>query len=226
MNLLNRNITLAIRRDDARRITATLLAALALGAATMKGASCDSCPGARVAVSTNMLYDAATVPNLGVELYLCYGWSVHANWAYAWWKSDRHGRCLRYNGGEIAARRWFGPMRLSGHHVGLYAQVMQYQVEWNHHGYLSGRPGGDLTQLPSYAFGLEYGYSLPVSTRFNIDFSIGLGYQGGQYNKYRTDDGCKAWETTRLRHWVGPTKASISLVWHLGARANNKKNAQ
>ena len=71
---------------------------------------------------------------------------------------------------------------------------------------------------------MEYGYSLPVANRLNIDFTLGVGYWGGKYYEYTPLDGHYVWKATKNRHWFGPTKAEISLVWLLGrGNSNNKK---
>ena len=75
----------------------------------------------------------------------------------------------------------------------------------------------------NYAVGLEYGYSLPVGRRLNLDFTVGVGYWGGEYQKYLPEDGDYVWIETRQRHWFGPTKAEISLVWLLGRGNYNTK---
>ena len=46
---------------------------------------------------------------------------------------------------------------------------------------MGGKPGGTLWEKMNYAVGLEYGYSLPVARRLNLDFVIGVGYWGGEY---------------------------------------------
>lgn len=68
----------------------------------------------------------------------------------------------------------------------------------------------------NYVVGAEYGYSLPIARRWNIDFSIGAGYWGGIYHEYLPQDGEYVWQATKKRQWIGPTKAEISLVWLLG----------
>lgn len=172
-----------------------------------------------MAVRTNMLYDAALVPNLGVELALPHHWSVGANWMYAWWKTDTHHRYWRTYGGDIYVRRYLGSPAeqkpLQGHHLGLYAQMLTYDVELGGRGYLGPRW--------SYGGGLEYGFSLPVARRLNIDFSVGLGYLGGKYMEYLPIDGHYVWQATKQRHWFGPTKLEVSLQWLIGAGNVNEK---
>ena len=59
-----------------------------------------------------------------------------------------------------------------------------YDFELGGTGYMGGKPGGTLWEKMNYAVGLEYGYSLPVARRLNLDFVIGLGYWGGEYHTY------------------------------------------
>lgn len=62
-----------------------------------------------------------------------------------------------------------------------------------------------------------------VARRLNLDFVIGLGYWGGTYYEYLPMDNHYVWQATRQRHWFGPTKAEISLVWLLGRGNYNQK---
>ena len=171
-----------------------------------------------MALKTNLLYDAALVPNIGAEFYVGRGWSVGGNWMYAWWNSDRRHNYWRTYGGELDIRKYFGRRALAkpltGHHLGLYGQMLTYDFETGGTGFLS---------KLSYGVGIEYGYSLPVGRRLNLDFGIGIGYLGGEYKKYDPIDGHYVWKETRQRHWFGPTKAEISLVWLLGRGNYNEK---
>lgn len=172
-----------------------------------------------MAVKTNMLYDAALVPNIGVEFYLGKGWSIGGNWMYAWWKSDRRHNYWRVYGGDLNVRKYFGKRAkekpLTGHHLGVYGGIVTYDFELGGKGYLGDRW--------SYHAGIEYGYSLPIAKRLNIDFGIGIGYLGGEYKEYKPIDGHYVWQATKNRHWFGPTKAEISLVWLIGRDNTNKR---
>ena len=176
-----------------------------------------------MALKTNMLYDVLAVPNIGVEFYLGKNWSISGNWK----KNSSH-RYWRIYGGDLAVRYWLGKKAnekpLTGHHIGIYGQAFTYDFEWGGKGYMGGEPGGTLWDKTNYAAGVEYGYSLPVANRLNIDFTLGVGYWGGKYYEYIPLDGHYVWQATKKRHWFGPTKAEISLVWLLGkGNSNNKK---
>lgn len=179
---------------------------------------------------TNMLFDAAAVPNIGVEFYLGKKFSILANWMYGWWDSNLHHRYWQIYGGEIAARRWFGRKSdakpLTGHHVGIYAGALIFDFEWGGTGYMGGKPGGTLWDRCLGNAGIEYGYSLPVGTYFNIDFSIGIGYFWGNYIKYFPFDNEYYREKEYKMSFVGPTKAEVTLVWLLGRGNKNRKGGE
>jgi hypothetical protein len=174
-----------------------------------------------MSVQTNALYWLGIVPNVGVEFYLGKNWSVDANWYYSWWKNDNKSWYWRTYGGDIAVRKWFGKsankMSLTGHHVGAYAQMLTYDVEVGGRGFQADRW--------NWSAGVEYGYSLPISYRMNIDFTLGVGYHWGEFDEYLPIDGHYVWQATKSRRYVGPTKAEISLVWPIGStkNANSRK---
>lgn len=164
------------------------------------------------AVRTNMLYDAITIPNIGLEAYVTENISVGLNWMYSWWKSDKSHKYWRTYGGDVHADYWFDTTDhlWKGHHVGVYAQMLTYDFEWKGKGYLGPRW--------NWGGGISYGYALWLNSTFSIDFNIGLGYVSGKYYEYvpsqRQD--IYYWESTKNRRWLGPTKAEVSLVWKIG----------
>lgn len=179
-------------------------------------------------IRTNMLYDALALPNIGVDLYLGKNLSIGGNWLYGWWKTDRHSRYWRAYGGELNGRWWFGRAArgkpLSGHHLGVYGQAYTYDFEWGGKGEMGGKPGDNMWNRCFWAAGVEYGFSLPVARRINIDFSLGLGYTEGTYYKYHPEDGHYVWESTHKRRYVGPTKLEAALVWLIGNGNSNAKH--
>lgn len=136
-----------------------------------------------MALKTNMLYDLALVPNVGAEFYLGCGWSIGIDWMYSWWDSNKRHNYWRIYGGDLMIRKWLGrrvaDKPLTGHHLGIYGQVFTYDFETGGRGYMGGIPGGTLWDKLNYAAGVEYGYSLPIARRLNIDFTLGVGYWGG-----------------------------------------------
>ena len=171
-----------------------------------------------MAIKSNMLFDAAMTPNAGIEFYLGAGFSLSANWQYAWWKRDKSAFYWRTYGGDVEARYWFGKAAkekpLTGHHVGLYGQLFTYDFEFGGKGLLAPKW--------SWAAGASYGYSLPIHRVLNIDFVVGAGYHTGIYYEYIPIDGQYVWQATKRRHWIGPTKAEVTLVWLIGCDNYNR----
>ena len=172
-----------------------------------------------IAIKSNLLYDAAITPNIALEVYLGKGFSISASWQYAWWKRDKSAFYWRIYGGDAEVRYWFGKEAkekpLTGHHVGVYGQLFTYDFIFGRKGVLAPRW--------SWAVGASYGYSLPIHEVLNLDFVVGLGYHSGIFKEYELIDDHYAWQATKRRHWVGPTKAEITLVWLIGCDNYNRK---
>lgn len=62
--------------------------------------------GFRMLLKTNMLYDAAAVPNIGIEAAFGNDWSVGVNWMHAWWSRNLTHRYWRVYGGDVELRWW------------------------------------------------------------------------------------------------------------------------
>lgn len=180
-----------------------------------------------MALKSNMLYDAALVPNIGAEFYLGKNLSVTGEWMYAWWDSYNRHRYWRVYGGDLGMRWWFGRKAhekpLTGHHLGIFAGALTFDFELGDYGYMGGKPGGTLWDRCLVHSGIEYGYSLPITRRLNIDFSIALGFLGGNYIKYFPFDNEYFKQKEYKMRFVGPTKAEVSLVWLIGRGNVNKK---
>lgn len=175
--------------------------------------------GSRWALKTNLLYDAALIPNIGIEFRFADRWTVSADYMHAWWSNDKKHRYWRCLGGDVALRRYFGNEAFTGHHIGIYGTMLSYDVERS-------SKKGYQSDGYNYGAGFEYGYSLPVGGRLNIDFSLGVGYFGGRYKEYVPTDDCYVWQKTENLRWFGPTRAEIALVWILGGDRRSTKGGK
>ena len=165
-----------------------------------------------MAAKTNLLYDALLVPNVGLEFWLGDGYSIAGNWMYSWWHSRSVDWWHRTYGGDLEVRKYFGSLAsekpLQGWHAGVYGQIVTYDFELGGRGYLGDRW--------TWGGGVSLGYSLPIKRRLNLDFTLGVGYLGGEYKEYLPIDDCYVWQCTKNRRWFGPTKLEVSLVWLIG----------
>lgn len=170
-----------------------------------------------MSLKTNLVYDALLIPNVGAEFYLGRNFSTGINTMFGWWKNDKRSWYRRAYGADIYARKWFGEQAkrqpLTGHHAGIYVAAFTHDIAQNGKGEIGGKPGGNIFDKANYSAGVEYGYSVPLTNRLNIDFTVGVGYMWGEYSKYKRIDDCYVWQSTNNRNYIGPTKLEISLSW-------------
>ena len=170
-----------------------------------------------LSLNTNLLYDVAFVPNIGIEFNLGKGWAIGADWKYAWWHNDQSYLYWRTYGGELNLKKYFGKstsvLAQTGHHIGIYGQALTYDFELGYKGIRSNF---------SYGGGLEYGYTHPISEYLAIEFVLGIGYLGGEYKVYVPMDECYVWQETRSRHYIGPTKAGVIISYRIGRKKGGR----
>lgn len=164
-----------------------------------------------LALKNNLLYDVALAPNLEIELPLGRRWSLNAEFKCPWWSHTRKGFCYQLLSGGLEARYRPGNRKhrepLTGHFVGLYAEGGDYDFQTTTtRGYQ-----GDYYA----AAGISYGYTRRIARNLALEFSLGVGYLITDYRKYTTYEGDLIWQTSGRYHFLGPTKAKISLVWLL-----------
>jgi outer membrane protein OmpA-like peptidoglycan-associated protein len=177
------------------------------------------------ALKNNLLYDVALLPNLTAEWYMGKQWSLAVEGNWSWWTYDQPIQNRWYHRIQTAGvelRKWVNsPYPLNGHALGGYAMIGNYDLrlfptDENSKGWLS---------YQSWSAGLSYAYSFPIANRLNLEMGLAVGYMGGRYYQY---DYCMIHEhwakrATFNRNYIGPTRASLSLVWLLGA-GNDKKS--
>ena len=175
-----------------------------------------------VAVKTNLLFDAVTALNYGVEVPFGPHFSLAWEHYFPWWHSKKELRyCLQYLtlGGE--ARWWFAPKTqpatekrqirdaLVGHYLGAYGFWGKSDLQWNQL--------GRYQVYPVWSAGLTYGFAFPVSKHLNLELSASVGYARIPYQHYTPSDNWQIlWrdrEGAGVLHYFGPTKVQVSLVW-------------
>lgn len=166
----------------------------------------------KVAVKTNLLYDATTTPNIGAELQTGRHTSLQVIYGLNPWESTDSERLMRHWVVNPEFRYWFcRPMM--GHFVGVDALGGEYRVQGIH------LPFGMFPSLKDNRYvgwyaggGIAYGYAFPLSKHWNVEAAIGVGYVYTQYKKYECER-CGALLGRDHKNYVGPTKAAINLVY-------------
>lgn len=168
-----------------------------------------------LALKTNLLFDAAMIPNMEVEVPLGRRWSVNGEYMFPWWllKDDKY--CLQILAGGLEGRYWLGNRKkrpvLTGHFLGFYAGGGKYDLQWERDGYQ-----GEFF----IASGLSYGYAHRIARNLRLEYSVGIGLLRTGYRHYHARDNYQVllWQNDGNYTWLGPTKIKISLVWTLNRR--------
>lgn len=182
-------------------------------------AAIGKCACQTVGLRTNVLYLLTTTPNVGVDV-----------------RVGRHSTLTAFVG--------YNPFRFSNSSVAQEAatpKLMHWlgEAEYKYWlcrpyerwfvgafaGYLDFNVGGlrlpftDMFQSNRYegyaaGGGVSAGYQWAFARRWGVELSAGLGYAYIRYAKYGSDP-CAAPLKQAARHWVGPVKLAVSVVYYI-----------
>jgi hypothetical protein len=179
-----------------------------------------------VRLKTNLLYDVGLLlPNLQFEWLPSRRFSMQLEGYFAWWNNHNWYWRIQAVGAEM--RFWLGKehkyhdvvRRNTGWFLAPYGGVFRYDTRIFPKDYTSPGYQSDF----SYTVGLALGHTWPIGKRTYLEVELGLGYFSGKYDKYRTSycDDCYPKIGDGVRHFFGPTKAAINLVWDIGKTHRN-----
>lgn len=185
---------------------------LAIGA-LLFFSSLTACFGQEVALKTNALYWATTTPNLGVEVSLGKKHSVQLFYGLNPWKQSggdqsslrhwllmpefRHWFCQSFNG-------WFVGVHLMGGQFNAGSVDLPFGLfdELETRRYEGWFAGGGVTA----------GYQWPLSKHWNLEASLGIGYDYIKYDKFRCGE-CGEKLKSDHTNYFGPTKLALSVMY-------------
>ena len=164
-------------------------------------------PTPRVALKTNLLYDATGSINLGFEIKTNrkYSLDVSGNWNPWTFSGNRKWKHFLI---QPEYRYWICEP-FYGHFIGAHAHYSQFNIGNLPFGksYEDHRYEGWLTGA-----GFSYGYHKMLSNRWSIEATIGVGYAYIDYDKYKCEK-CGAKVKSGNTHYLGITKAAVSLIY-------------
>lgn len=170
------------------------------------------------AVKSNLLYDIAGAPDIGVEYGWNRHWSVTANITSPWFVDENNEWCYEMVNYGIEGRYWLHDWnenteywqedggKLAGHFFGIYANCGKFDFGHDRMGWQS---------KWFWASGVSYGYSFRLTDNLRLECTLGIGYLQTDYTRYNTqydNSGIYFVEDGTFR-WFGPTKAGVSLMW-------------
>ncbi len=187
-----------------------------------------------LAVKTNLLYDAATLLNLGIEVPIGRNFSIAADFAFPWWRVRSKDVTIQLLGGTLEGRYWFKSKRrpdmsaspLTGFFVGVHAGAGLFDFQ------LGRWTGGNGVQGEFYLMGgVSGGFTHRISPSLRMEYSIGVGYGQITHRDYISVKDTKfgdikvlpyPWEVKRTSGLL-PTKASVSLVWMISSKKGGER---
>jgi len=161
---------------------------------------------AQCRLGTNLLYDAATIANLSLELGFGRNFAFNVLATYSPWdiRSDIKLRTLLVQ----PELRYYFADNFRGHYLGIEGHFGWYNAAFGGKERYQDRDG----DTPLWGAGLSYGYVLPFSRHWGMDFSFSAGYARLVYDCfYNIEDGARF--TTRIMDWWGPTRLGISIYY-------------
>lgn len=172
----------------------------------------------KAGIKTNLLYDATSTMNLGVEFGLSQKWTFDILGNYNPWDFD--GRKMKHWLVQPEVRYWLCE-KFNGHFFGLHTHGGQYNfggmLPW---GFSNGKMFGiENKNILKYRYqgwlvgaGISYGYQWILGNRWNLEASLGIGYAYMDYDKYPCGN-CGEKLESGHRNYFGPTKAAVSIIY-------------
>lgn len=175
-----------------------------------------------LAARTNLIVPGL---NFGVEVPIGMNWSVGLDYYYPWAVSAENKWCGEMLGWFIDGKYWITGekhkwdvnSKLKGHAIGLYGGVGYYDYQKRTNG----------VQGEYVDFGVDYTFAMPVANdKLRIAFNLGIGYIYTLYRPYYPssdfedlikEPGVKY----RTTNFIGPTRASVSLVYPITVPTKN-----
>lgn len=176
----------------------------------------------KAGVKTNALYWVTATPNIGFEFALADRWTVELAGGYNPWTFDKEKNVKAKHFLVTPEVRYWFCESFNGHFIGLNANYTQFNV------------GGILIPEVFYKIestgvfidalqhsrsegwaagaGITYGYAFPISRRWNMEFTLGLGYWYSSYDRFESRK-CGLFQESVIKHVFGPTDLGISFIY-------------
>lgn len=170
----------------------------------------------KVAIKSNLLYDATSTINLGLEFGLSSKWTLDVSGNYnPWTFSDnrkwkhwmvqpeaRYWTCNKFMGSFLAMHLLGGQLNFGNWDTDFKLLGTDFSVLKDHRveGWFVGA-------------GVGYGYAWPLGKHWNLEAELGVGYAYLRYDKFRCAQCGEKIDADKSHHYFGPTKAALNLVY-------------
>ena len=164
----------------------------------------------RWAIKTNLLGWATTSINLAGEVTLDERNSLNLAISYNPF-TFADNRKWRHILVQPEWRYWTDHV-FNGHFFGIHTGYTFYNISGVRIPFQGKETADHRYQGWATGLGISYGYSWILGKRWNIEATIGFGYAYSNYDKYDCAT-CGRFKGSQDKHYFGPTKAGISLIY-------------
>ena len=171
--------------------------------------------GQKAAIKTNLISDAVTSPNLGVEFKMASRWTFDLTGQMNAW--NIHERRWRHWLVMPEFRVWYCEA-FQGSFWGLHLLGGKYNV-----GFINTDVkflGSDFSGLKDHRYqgwaagaGIGYGYDWILGKHWNLEFEIGVGWLYTIFDQYKCMTCGEVEEGNQKHNYFGPTKLALSLEY-------------
>lgn len=175
----------------------------------------------KAAVKTNTIYWTTATPNLGLEFALAPRWTFEFAGGYNPWTFDKEENIkAKHFLVTPEFRYWFCEAFL-GHFIGINANYTEFNVSGIHVPNVFLKYDGNRFidslldargQGWAVGAGVTYGYAWPISRRWNMEFTLGLGWWYTEYDRFESRP-CGLFQNAVERHAFGPTDLGLSFIY-------------
>ncbi len=164
------------------------------------------------AIKNNLLYDATTTLNLGVEIGTSPKTSLEIMGGYnPWTLNKQKNQKIKHIMIMPEFRYWFCE-RFNGHFIGAHTGYAFYNIGGVQLPHISKPMKDHRYQGWATGLGLAYGYQWVIGKRWNLEASVGAGWVYTRFDKYQCVE-CGRFRGSNDHHYFGPTKAAISFIY-------------
>lgn len=175
-----------------------------------------------VGVKTNALYWATATPNIGFEFALADRWTVELAGGWNPWTLDVQENIKAKHFLVTPEIRYWFCESFNGHFIGINGNYTQFNVggilipevfyKVDSNGIFLDSLQYSRSEGWAAGAGITYGYAWPISRRWNMEFTLGLGLWYSMYDSYETRP-CGLFSGSNLGKVFGPTDLGLSFIY-------------
>lgn len=161
-----------------------------------------------LAIKINALYLAGGVTNVGVEYPISDKLSIDLPFIFSPYKISNSYR-IKVLAIQPELRYWLGKPLL-GSFVGLHGHVGYFNVSFNNKKRYQDVDG----DTPLWGFGVSYGHSFALSSKWSLELTAGAGYVNIKYDIFRNYHNGPKYDSGSQNYW-GITRAGVNIIYKI-----------